>query len=809
MTTIYPDLRPNVFNVRAIITTRWGNSGYRPLVVPKIESYYVDTALDSDADTWTCDIGDPNGDLLEMLDRDNEVRVQLFGVGTEGTNYVVTGLADEISYDEEGTMTVTGRDMSSLATDSTVRPSQFRHVRAWAIVEEQAKDIGFRATNLARSGIIKKLQQTDGSESYWEFWWRLYRKEKMWIWTDPDGTLIAGRLNYENAPSYYLGWPQDNDTEYIKRLYIPIERCEIRKTTQTRVAEVWVYGHKGDNGFLSIAKDPTISNWIKKPRRVLLDTDSHTIKGAQKTGWEEIFEGKVGSREIKVTIPDPGFPIKQNRMAHIRLPEIGLEGTYFVIGVRLQGSSQGFVQEIRLREKNLAMSRRIPKEPKIVTHTPGASTSAGLGSEIAGVGNMPEAWGQYFVKAAKQWHGPWDFRLFLATLIAIADQESSFENKRENGGPGGDGNIWTSPPSVFATSGVSDPTPTFPLNPPPAFIGGIEQPPQQKKPSPLEAWKMKFANEAGDGYVTKNYGVGPMQLTDIGLKHEADDRFKLANRDEFMGGRWHPEHNIWVGAHYLRTCLQGTVRDSGRDIDMWMGVMAYNRGIQGALDYFAKNGQISAYGISVKNKVYNDPGYYEGVKGALQAAQEAADAAKDGETDVQSAQSDAPPRGLPTRNQVSAMFASQVLSPANNAIARRERIVGAAMWGYFNAPLMHYSQGSERMHDFAPPPNVPGYTDCSGFATWCYKSAGAPDPNGNGYDGSGYTGTLWNNGRSVTLAQISPGDLVFYSDPSSVHSHVAVYAGFGKVVSFGSEQGPFILPVKYRSDLFGFRTYTV
>lgn len=53
-------------------------------------------------------------------------------------------------------------------------------------------------------------------------------------------------------------------------------------------------------------------------------------------------------------------------------------------------------------------------------------------------------------------------------------------------------------------------------------------------------------------------------------------------------------------------------------------------------------------------------------------------------------------------------------------------------------------------------------TDCSGFVTLCAKWAGAPDPNGQGYSGQGYTGTLLTHCQAITEAQAEPGDLIVY-----------------------------------------------
>jgi prophage tail gpP-like protein len=597
-----PDLRPDLRDLRVIVNTRWKN-GYADLPIYSVESYYVDTALDNDADTWSVQLGDPRGELMELMTRDSEIRMKLFGVGNQGM--IMTGIGDEASY-SDGSWTITGRDYSSLATDSTVPPTHFRQVRAWAIVEQQAKQLGFRNTQLAHGKIVKKVQYTDGSESFWDFWWRLYRKEQMWIWCNPDATLIASTLNYSNSIDYYLGDFRDDDSTPIRRAHIPIESIEIRKTTQQRVGEVHVWWHKGDNGKRTIVKDPTTAGWIKRPIKVMLDIDAHSENAAKKTALEEIFEGKVGSVEFKVTIPDPGFPLRTNKIARVNLPDIGLFGQFFVVGARMQADSGGFVQEIRLREKQYAVTRRIPTDPKLKTKTPGPGVMAsGLGAAIEGsVGELPAGWGDYYAKAAKTWHGPWDYQLFLATLLGITKKETGFQNERQNGGPGGDHNIW------HPFKEVPEPSTN-------SVVSSVGHAVWEATHETLEGWKTKFANEKGDGYINWEAGVGPMQLTDRGLKNEADDLLRANFRNEFSGGRWHPQWNIWVGAKYLRECLAATVGDSGRDIDIWMGVSAYNKGPGGAR-------LLDPYALTVKNYVFNDPGYLANVRSAVQEATAAA-----------------------------------------------------------------------------------------------------------------------------------------------------------------------------------------
>ena len=809
-TLLLPDTRPSLNRVRAIVTTKWGNTGYRPIVVSSLENYYVDSAIDTDADTWQVVIGDPYGEFLDMLKRDSEVRMQLFGVGQEATNFLMTGIADEIEFDQDGSIVVTGRDLSALALDSTVPPHRYQHVRAYSVVAQQARQLGFQQTNLAKQPMVKKLEVTDGNESYWEFWYRLYRKEKMFLWTDPNGTLIGGPLNsgYGNNPTYFFGKPRQGEEARVRQSYIPVEQVAIRKSTQQRVWQVWVYGQKGDNGFREITEDPTIANWMKRPVKILQDTDAHTPASARKLGWQEIYEGKVGSLEVTITVPDPGFAIHTNRIAIVRIPEIGFSGDFYVVGVRYQGGPDGFVQEVRLRERQFALSRRTPSDPKIQNTTEAPrqqSVTDSLAEGLANTSGMPDQWAQYFVKAAKDWHGPWDYSLFLATLFAIADQETNFRNIRSNGGPGGSGIPWY--PWKVDRSG-----PTYGEVIGDKLFPGVVDIPKMgvaidRFKRTREDYERIFANEPGQ-YTGSTWAVGPMQLYSLGYKHWADDHFKPGFRDEYEGGRWNVESNIWAGARALRDKLQTSVGDTGKDADLWAGVSHYGH-------HYADEGPNTVptkYAVSVKNKVYNDPGYLNNVNQSLQSARESAKAVKDNQTEPTF--SDTQVTGdneLPSLAEVRKFWTS--LGTGYNSVAEKRRaIVMCAMWGYYNRDDMHYAGRStghqgERLSDFDPPPNFPAWTDCSGFARWCYLSATAPDP-------GTWTSPQWNNAsaKSISVAQLQPGDLIFYANPNSTSGHVVVYVGFGKIVSFGQEDGPSLYSIvgqnPYRaSEIAGYRNY--
>jgi hypothetical protein len=112
--------------------------------------------------------------------------------------------------------------------------------------------------------------------------------------------------------------------------------------------------------------------------------------------------------------------------------------------------------------------------------------------------------------------------------------------------------------------------------------------------------------------------------------------------------------------------------------------------------------------------------------------------------------------------------------------------------------VIHYTQGGLRMIGVTQrmyPPRYPHYMDCSAGATWWYFCSGAPDPNGLGYNGYGYTGTQQRRGQSVRWQAAPIMALVFYGRPIG---HVAMVVRKGMVVSMGSEVGPLLVAINYR-----------
>jgi hypothetical protein len=123
----------------------------------------------------------------------------------------------------------------------------------------------------------------------------------------------------------------------------------------------------------------------------------------------------------------------------------------------------------------------------------------------------------------------------------------------------------------------------------------------------------------------------------------------------------------------------------------------------------------------------------------------------------------------------------------------RQRLVGWCVWGIENSAEIHYEQTRPIPVNHLPG-TLPLTTDCSGSTTLFARWAGAPDPNGLDYDGSGSTMAMLANMRRIRAAQAVPGDLIVFDGPPK-DQHVVVLLENGKdddplVASHGSEQGP-------------------
>ena len=129
--------------------------------------------------------------------------------------------------------------------------------------------------------------------------------------------------------------------------------------------------------------------------------------------------------------------------------------------------------------------------------------------------------------------------------------------------------------------------------------------------------------------------------------------------------------------------------------------------------------------------------------------------------------------------------------------ALRAKIVALARWGIQNELSIHYQQ-LRPLDGLNQPQKLPLHTDCSGFATLCYRWAGASDPNGGNFSGA-YTGTMLTHCRHIPKAAVQPGDLVVWGAYPGHHVALVLEPGSDPLLcSHGQEKGP--LAIRFSAE---------
>lgn len=128
------------------------------------------------------------------------------------------------------------------------------------------------------------------------------------------------------------------------------------------------------------------------------------------------------------------------------------------------------------------------------------------------------------------------------------------------------------------------------------------------------------------------------------------------------------------------------------------------------------------------------------------------------------------------------------------ALALREKFVEWLTWGTENQAEIHYLEFRPMPINLSPG-TLPLTTDCSGYVTICAKWAGAPDPNGSGFDGEGFTGTMLDHCKHIASSQAQPGDLIVYGSGSGQHvvGIVKLVKDDFLVASHGQESDPVLI----------------
>ena len=311
--------------------------------INRMSEYDVETSLDIPADYFNIIIENP------INDKGYGINAGIFNPNdtfkiSENYGIILNGVADDVDeyWDENGSkIELSGRDISMLLLENDAEPRTYNKLKLSAFINKIAGPYGLKAkVNSKYDKVINKIVVEVG-DSEWDTIFRETKKLDMWLWCEPDGTLVADKLNYSEKPSYKFS--NDLSIDAIR-----IEKFSKKKRGADIKNEVWVRGH-GNKAFTAKYKDNDLTNKGYRRRMIIEDGEAKNISKGQETGKKQVQERKRGSFEIELTI-NGKHEVKTNKTAYIKDKVTKTEGTFFIIGVKdKKNNNVGHIKIIRLR----------------------------------------------------------------------------------------------------------------------------------------------------------------------------------------------------------------------------------------------------------------------------------------------------------------------------------------------------------------------------------------------------------------------------------------------------------------------------
>lgn len=311
--------------------------------INKMSEYDVETSLDIPADHFNIIIENSidtkgYGVNADIFNPNDTFRI------SEHYGVILNGVADDVDefWDEDGSkIEIVGRDKSMLLLENDAEPRTYNKLKLSAYINKIAGPYGFKArVNSKYDKVINKIVVEVG-DSQWDTIFRETKKLDMWLWCEPDGTLVADKLNYSEKPSYKFSNDLSIDAIRMKKFSKKKRGADIKN-------EVWVRGH-GNKAFTAKYKDNDLTSKGYRRRMIIEDGEAKNISKGQEIAKRHVQERKRGSFEVELTIHGK-HEVKTNKTAYLKDKVTKTEGTFFIVGVRdKKNDNIGHEKIIRLR----------------------------------------------------------------------------------------------------------------------------------------------------------------------------------------------------------------------------------------------------------------------------------------------------------------------------------------------------------------------------------------------------------------------------------------------------------------------------
>lgn len=306
-------------------------------------SYDVDSDLLKPADAWNVTLGFGEKSLPSFIKKGQPVDVRM------DNDLVMVGRIDDVddlvSKESGVQLYLSGRDKASTILDCSAPIFTAREVTLEEIVAKVVRPLGIDKIRIdADSTEIRKKINVEPGDSAWQVVSSAAYANGLWLWFDPDGTLVIGGPDYTEPPVATLilrANGKGNNVEWIRR----------HDSIHGRFSEVTVLGQThgtsfepGRHNMKVVVKDEGVE-WYRP--RIIVDheADSSAIARDRARGFLAdsrlrgftISAGVNGHRIYAPGEASHGMLWNPGQRIHVICERHGTDDIFFLTGRRFIG----------------------------------------------------------------------------------------------------------------------------------------------------------------------------------------------------------------------------------------------------------------------------------------------------------------------------------------------------------------------------------------------------------------------------------------------------------------------------------------
>lgn len=302
--------------------------------------YEIDSDLLTPADAWNVTLARSEIILPSQVKEGSPVEVRL------GGELVLTGRIDERDLAVEPAQHVlqmSGRDGAAVLLDCSSPILTLQQLTLEQVVAKIVRPLGLARVRVdAKATSLREKFSCEPGDSAWDALRRAAEANGLWPWFEPDGTLVVGGPDYDQAPVATLVMRRDgvgNNVEQLRE-----KRC-----LQDRYSEVTVLGqaHAGGTGagerdgrhnVRAVVRDDGVS--VYRPK-VLVDHEAINEQIAAARARKAISDARVKSYALQATVKGHrtvgGVLWKPGQRVNVRSEPHDLDATFFLMARRFIG----------------------------------------------------------------------------------------------------------------------------------------------------------------------------------------------------------------------------------------------------------------------------------------------------------------------------------------------------------------------------------------------------------------------------------------------------------------------------------------